>query len=397
MPTNNNRLYEAYSQKKKNPLTPYMEAGTGSTSGNVMGATVQPTGGVTKLSRAYAAPAAVSVRQAPAQAAGQTALSRAYSRAATPTAGAAYTPGGQQARPGAVLRQSAVENGGAAADTGAETQGQTSLQRAYGSQNNGAYSAQRQRALNQAAASYNKLLNYLPEYNQIMGLDGLGVSEQALLNAQSDYAKSIADINTSYDELEQAYRDTRISNAANVQAELASYINGAGDSFTQEGYERFKQGLLDAGYTAQEIAAGEGLLQQSDLEIMQNANDSSSENHGQPSISDEQKETYGITGDGIYARTASEIDFGNYVDTGKEGSKQYQLVQDILTAAEEGRIENGTYVCFNYGAGAGRQGTVYVYFDGYFYPTMYPTRRPPDGSEIVGRSWGSGYVDPNAL
>ena len=394
MPTNNNRLYEAYSQKKKNPLTPYMEAGTGSTSGNIMGATVQPTGGVTKLSQAYAAPAAVSAGQAPAQAAGQTALSRAYSRATTPTAGAAYTPGGQQARPGAVLRQSAVENGGAAADTGAETQGQTSLQRAYGSQNNGAYSAQRQRALNQAAASYNKLLNYLPEYNQIMGLDGLGVSEQALLNAQSDYAQNVTDINASYDELEQAYRDTRISNAANVQAELASYINGAGDSFTQEGYERFKQGLLDAGYTAQEIAAGEGLLQQSDLEIMQNASQ-----YGSP-LTNELKNAYGVAGDGIAASTAQEADFGEFVDSGEVGSKQYQLVQDILTAARNGKIPNGAYVCFNYGSGAGSE-NMYVYYNGYFYPTNYKTNDLKGRDDVIriGRQRGSGlgFTDPNNL
>ena len=392
MPTNNNRLYEAYSQKKKNPLTPYMEAGTGSTSGNVMGATVQPTGGVTKLSQAYAAPAAVSAGQAPAQAAGQTALSRAYSRATTPTAGAAYTPGGQQARPGAVLRQSAVENGGAAADTGTETQGQTSLQRAYGSQNNGAYSAQRQSALNQAAASYNKLLNYLPEYNQLMGLDGLGVSEQALLNAQSDYAQNVTDINASYDELEQAYRDTQISNAANVQAELAAYINGAGDSFTQEGYERFKQGLLDAGYTAQEIAAGEGLLQQSDLAIMENAAQNSSP------LSEELKALYRVTGDGILASNAEELDFGEFFDTGKEGTKQYQLVQDILTAARNGKIPNGAYVCFNYGSGAG--GTeMYVYYNGYFYPTSYVPRNLSAQKDIIkiGRASNFGFTDPDDL
>lgn len=392
MSTNNNRLYEAYSQKKKNPLTPYMEAGTGSTSGSTMGATAQPTGAATKLSRAYAAPAAASNGQGAAQAAGQTALSRAYSRATTPTAGAAYTSGGQQAQPGVVLRQTAAENSDAAADTGAKTQGQTTLQRAYGSQNNGAYSAQRQNALNRAAASYNKLLNYLPEYNQLMGLGGLGVSEQALLNAQSDYAQSVADINAGYDELEQAYRDTQISNAANVQAELAAYINGAGDKFTQEGYDRFKQGLLDAGYTAQEIAAGEGLLQQSDLEIMQNAS------QGGGPLSDDLKALYQITGDGVLASQAKEADFGEFVDTGKVGSKQYQLVQDILTAARNGKIPNGAYVCFNYGSGAG--GTeMYMYYNGYFYPTSYTPRNLSAKKDVVkiGRASSFGFTDPNKL
>ena len=301
MPTTNSAVYNAYGKKKRNSLAPYLDAGNSSASGNMQLTTPQPTGGNTRLYNAYAG--------AGTQPKATTKVARAYSSAVTPadtayrnaTSPTAANPTQAQYQPGEILRRSAangnannaqpaaaasadqtgVVSAPAAQSTGAaQTGGQTALQRAYGSQNSSGntYGADRQNAINAATASYNKLLNYLPEYNELMGMRGLGVSEQALLNAQRDYAQNIADINATYDEMEQAYRDTQISNVNTLSAELSAYINDAGENFTQEGYERFKQGMLQAGYTAEELAAAENLLTQSDRNIMNNANNNSDAN-----------------------------------------------------------------------------------------------------------------------
>lgn len=300
MPTTNSAVYNAYGKKKRNSLAPYLDAGNSSASGNMQLTTPQPTGGSTRLYNAYAGTGT--------QPKATTKVARAYSSAVTPadtayrnaTSPTAANPTQAQYQPGEILRRSAangnannaqpaaasadqtgVVSSPAAQSTGAaQTGGQTALQRAYGSQNSSGntYGADRQNAINAATASYNKLLNYLPEYNELMGMRGLGVSEQALLNAQRDYAQNIADINATYDEMEQAYRDTQISNVNTLSAELSAYINDAGENFTQEGYERFKQGMLQAGYTAEELAAAENLLTQSDRNIMNNANNNSDAN-----------------------------------------------------------------------------------------------------------------------
>lgn len=307
MPTFN-RARDAYSTKKKNSLSPYLTSGMSQSQG-----TSQPR-------QAQTMPFDASDTAAASQpSGGQSAVSRAYSRATTPASPASP----QQYEPGSILRESAASantsntaNAGSAITstpntplysaynaqatpsvstpagaqnsavyraysaqstpqtTEAETPASSAVYSAYGTQNgqqNGAYSAQRQNAINQATANYNKLLNYLPEYLDIMGMRGLGVSEQALLNAASDYQQGISDINSSYDELERAYRDQQIANASTVYANLSEYITGAGDNFTQEEYDRFKQGLLQAGYTEQEIAAGENMLQQSDLDVIDSA------------------------------------------------------------------------------------------------------------------------------
>lgn len=307
MPTFN-RVRDAYSTKKKNSLSPYLTSGMSQSQG-----TSQPR-------QAQTMPFDASDTAAASQpSGGQSSVSRAYSRATTPASPASP----QQYEPGSILRESAASantsntaNAGSAITstpntplysaynaqatpsvstpagaqnsavyraysaqstpqtTETETPAPSAVYSAYGTQNgqqNGAYSAQRQNAINQATANYNKLLNYLPEYLDVMGMRGLGVSEQALLNAASDYQQGIADINASYDELERAYRDQQIANASTVYANLSEYITGAGDNFTQEEYDRFKQGLLQAGYTEQEIAAGENMLQQSDLDVIDSA------------------------------------------------------------------------------------------------------------------------------
>lgn len=414
MPTTNSAVYNAYGKKKRNSLAPYLDAGNSSASGNMQLTTPQPTGGSTRLYNAYAG--------AGTQPKATTKVARAYSSAVTPadtayrnaTSPTAANPTQAQYQPGEILRRSAangnannaqpaaaaadqtgVVSAPAAQSTGAaQTGGQTALQRAYGSQNSSGntYGADRQNAINAATASYNKLLNYLPEYNELMGMRGLGVSEQALLNAQRDYAQNIADINATYDEMEQAYRDTQISNVNTLSAELSAYINDAGENFTQEGYERFKQGMLQAGYTAEELAAAENLLTQADLDSMQNALDAAS-----GVMNSALRKRYGIVGSGLGIAMGGmkeegdgwKARFGTFAGSGV-GGKQDSLVEDILTAAQEGRIPNGTYVNFNYGGG---DGGIYVYINGLFYPTSYSEE---EITSIVGRG-ADNRIDPNTL
>lgn len=414
MPTTNSAVYNAYGKKKRNSLAPYLDAGNSSVSGNMQLTTPQPTGGNTRLYNAYAGTGT--------QPKATTKVARAYSSAVTPadtayrtaTSPTAANPTQAQYQPGEILRRSAangnanntqpaaasadqtgVVSAPAAQSTGAaQTGGQTALQRAYGSQNSSGntYGADRQSAINAATASYNKLLNYLPEYNELMGMRGLGVSEQALLNAQRDYAQNIADINATYDEMEQAYRDTQISNVNTLSAELSAYINDAGENFTQEGYERFKQGMLQAGYTAEELAAAENLLTQADLDSMQNALDVAS-----GVMNSAMRERYRISGSGLdttIGEDGQEGDdwrtrFGAFAGSLVDG-KQNALVKDILNAAQEGRIPNGTYVNFNYGGG---DGGIYVYINGLFYPTSYSEE---EITSIVGRG-ADNRIDPNTL
>ena len=414
MPTTNSAVYNAYGKKKRNSLAPYLDAGNSSASGNMQLTTPQPTGGSTRLYNAYAG--------AGTQPKATTKVARAYSSAVTPadtayrnaTSPTAANPTQAQYQPGEILRRSAangnannaqpaaaaadqtgVVSAPAAQSTGAaQTGGQTALQRAYGSQNSSGntYGADRQNAINAATASYNKLLNYLPEYNELMGMRGLGVSEQALLNAQRDYAQNIADINATYDEMEQAYRDTQISNVNTLSAELSAYINDAGENFTQEGYERFKQGMLQAGYTAEELAAAENLLTQADLDSMQNALDVAS-----GVMNSAMRERYRISGSGLdttIGEDGQEGDdwrtrFGAFAGSLVDG-KQNALVKDILNAAQQGRISNGTFVNFNYGGG---DGGIYVYINGLFYPTSYSEE---EITSIVGRG-ADNRIDPNTL
>lgn len=375
MAIRNNALSMYQDQKKKNSLQPYLDAGNASTQPKTEATRVSPTYTPNTAAKAYSAPKTASTA-VPLQ----SAVAKAYNQPA------------QQSVPAQTAQN--VPKATASMTTPTQNTNTPTLQQAYGNTGSysGSYGSARRNALNQAEASYNKLLNYLPEYMELLGMGGLGVSNQALLNAYGTYQQNVNDINAQYDELERTYLDQQITNANNVYLNLQDYIADAGDNFTQDGYEKFKQGLLEAGYTEQEIAAGENMLMQSDWAVIENAKNNSNNNSTDyVSASDSVKQMYGITGDGFLASTAKEESFGEYWDTGKEGTKQYQLVQDILKAAKEGRIPNGTYIAPNYGWG---NNTFYVYLNGYFYPTKNPNLA---ANKIIGRGGNAGALDPNNL
>ena len=429
MAMTNSKVYNAYSQKKKNSLSPYLEAGNSAMGGSTTSSNTQSTGGSTRLYNAYAGAGTqpkATTKVARAYSMNSSPADTAYRSAASPTneyqqgeilrksveSGNANNTQPQSALTGAGPAGTALSantagegnksNTGAAAitstpntplysaynpktavaDTSAAGAQNTALYRAYGSQN-GSYSGQRQSALRQAENNYNKLLNYLPEYQELMGMRGLGISNQALMNAYGKYQQSVSDINSQYDALEKEYalqQDalakeelvTQIENANTVYVNLSDYITSAGNNFTLEGYNRFKQGLLEAGYTQQEIDAAEKMLQQSDLDFM----------NKQISTQEALSSNPNIIGTGIALDTAKEEDFGKYADTGKEGSGQYQLVQDILTAARSGKIPDGSIIDFNYGKHAAEK--FFVYYDGYFFE-INPSSVNPKKDKIIGR------------
>lgn len=362
MPTTNSTVYNAYGKKKRNSLAPYLDAGNSSSSGNMQLANTQPTGGNTRLYNAYAGagtqPKAMT-KVAQAYSAPATSTDTAYRSATSPTAA-----NSAQYQPGEILRQSAANGNtnnaqpqsaltatpAATAQASAQAQsaltgtpsvapattasstGNTSQQRPtvydlYGSQNNsGAHNAQRQNALNQAEASYNKLLNYLPEYNELMGMRGLGVSEQALLNAQNDYMQNVADINAQYDEMEQAYRDTLISNINTLSGELSAYLNEVGGDFNSDSYQARKQAYIDSGmYTAEEVAAAEALL--TDAEKQQ-INDPISMG----------KEPLTVT---IYNADNGSMPYKIYIDPENEITGELKQTLDNAALNSLGEVQNG--------------------------------------------------------
>lgn len=94
---------------------------------------------------------------------------------------------------------------------------------------------------------------------------------------------------------------------------------------------------------------------------------------------------------GLDPAQAAPQEFGNYYDTEKPGSKQDTYVRKILEASKNGKIPNGTYVDFNYGAGwIFNEGSVYVYENGKWYPTSL--QRRDVGADKLAHSYNSDNI-----
>ena len=94
---------------------------------------------------------------------------------------------------------------------------------------------------------------------------------------------------------------------------------------------------------------------------------------------------------GLDPAQAAPQEFGNYYDTEKPGSAQDTYVRKILEASKNGKIPNGTYVDFNYGAGwIFNKGSVYVYENGKWYPTSL--QRRDVGADKLANSYNSDNI-----
>ena len=236
--------------EKKNSLQPYIDAGNASTTAKTTALKVYPTTSNNMLAKAYSVPKTASTAMPM-----QSSLQKAYSQPAQQT----YTAQASQNVPTATAMNTTTQN------TNTPT-----LQQAYGNSSyNGSYSAARQNALNQAEASYNKLLNYLPEYMELMGMRGLGVSNQALSNAYGTYQQNVNNINAQYDELERAYATEYRDVINSLSGELSAYLAEVGNDFNLDAYNARKQAYINSGmYTAEEIAAAEALMKDSEKNII---------------------------------------------------------------------------------------------------------------------------------
>ncbi len=263
MPSNN-KLKAAYQLNKESSFAPYMEVS--SSVYNNRSTVSEPRTAKTKL---------YMVNNTSEKASGtQSAVNRAYNQPMAPSISTTNTQSGGTLRKAMSSQAAPLQKSIYSVQNNSAYQ-PTALQAAYGSSesSSGAYSAQRQNAINQATANYNKLLNYMPEYMELMGMRGLGVSEQAYINAANDYQQNIADINARYDEMEKSAQEQQITMTNSAYGELSRYITEAGDNFTTEGYERFKQGLIQSGYTPEQIAAAENLLGDNDYNQATKKND----------------------------------------------------------------------------------------------------------------------------
>lgn len=252
MAIRNNALSMYQDQKKKNSLQPYIDVGNASTEPKTSATRVSPTYTQNTVAKAYSAPKTASTA-VPLQ----SAVAKAYNQPA------------QQSVPAQTAQN--VPKATASMSTPTQNTNTPTLQQAYGNTGSysGSYGSARQNALNQAEASYNKLLNYLPEYMELLGMGGLGVSNQALLNAYGTYQQNVNDINAQYDELERAnkaeYRDA--INA--LSGELSAYLAEVGNNFNIEDYNARKQAYINSGmYTAEELAAAEALMKDSEKNII---------------------------------------------------------------------------------------------------------------------------------
>ena len=349
-----NKTFEPYMKAmnmKTNPLEPYQKAMMKSAP------LVQP---ITEqaqpsaLQRAYGNPNAN-----PSSAQPQSAVARAYS-GVLPSSG---NNGNNITQP-PVSPSLMNTRGTESAVPQAQENKPTVLQQAYG----GSYGTQRQNALQQADIGYNKLLNYLPEYLESVGLRGAGVANQALMNAYGKHQQGIADINAQYDELDRMGKDEQINRINVLGQNISAFLSGSESQVSRDDYERFVQGLIQSGYTQEEIRAAENIL--------------SKDEYNKIPVSVDFDTQYNITGRGISVSDAKETDFGEYQDTGKSGSGQNTLVTDILSAARAGKIENGSIVDFNYGKHAKEK--FYVYYDGHFYE-INAADVDPKKDKIIGR------------
>lgn len=80
-----------------------------------------------------------------------------------------------------------------------------------------ALEASKRQSQQEASIMYDKLQKYLPQQIQAQGLGGLGVSESAMLKAQSQYSNTMTDISNSYNENKATLDANKQSNLTDLE------------------------------------------------------------------------------------------------------------------------------------------------------------------------------------
>lgn len=262
-----------------------------------------------------------------------------------------------------------------------------------------------------------KLMKYLPNSLKVQGLQGnVGAVNQAYIDANNSYQTNLNaltqnynqtktnmlnDYNTNVLKIDESVRQEQNQNnkywqdiqnsldaeqRANDREDSANLLNYAsqlvGDfastltpdengKYSAEDIQKIKsfveennlyEGLSDNDKNMLDMALA-GYIQMDESE--QNKRN---EELKDSSAKDMAVSNFGVSEDaeGINNSSADVYSFGKFAGTGKGDSAQDLMVKSILESAKSGKIENGTVVDFNYGAGSAKN---YIFIDGYWFKT----------------------------
>lgn len=273
-----------------------------------------------------------------------------------------------------------------------------------------------------------KLMKYLPNNLKVQGLQGnVGAVNQAYIDANNNYQTNLNtlaqnynqtktnmlnDYNTNILKIDESVRQEQNQNNKYWQdvknaldAEKRAYEREdklIADDIAREDSKNLLEsamGLLgdftstltpneDGKYSAEDIAKIKAFVEENNLyegltdnqkrmfdmaiagfiqmdETTQSEYDA---NKQATSAKDVAVNQYGVSSDAeqINSANADVYSFGDFVGTGKGDSNQDKMVNEILNFAKQGKIDNGTVVDFNYGAG---KASCFIYVDGYWYKT----------------------------
>lgn len=232
-----------------------------------------------------------------------------------------------------------------------------------------------------------KIMKYLPNQLKANGLsNNVGANSQMRLDANNNYMNQLAQINKNYNDASNQLN-------LNYQNELKSNEDASRQKFADElAIESlYKDNIADR---SSGFEMTDGYYDQEDVKKLYDyidnetrlsdtmKNSLKSYIDGQFKVaSEEEKEDmawkkqlaneYQVSTDdeGIDNNSAGVYSFGKFNDTGKNGAggtQQDPYVNWIIALAKNGKIENGTVVNFNYGAGKPAN---FVFYNGKWYGT----------------------------
>lgn len=311
------------------------------------------------------------------------------------------------------------------------TKTQTSLEELYRTNNN-QLEKNKQKQLEETYVN-NELMNkYLNQNLENQGLAGSGIAELYRQQANTDYMNSRANVNSDYASKQQDLynqyftakkEEEDIANAKLEQEKKEAQLKEEADKAKQESELKYNQSIYDAyldtdysnmfsqydsdkdGKLTKEQAASmkeyitnnyTGKASQIAIELYLKGLDNSIETEDEAVFREvfekEQSESMdaikkdieiqadkeyisknisGVdTNDYIVAKNAGVLSFGSkYNDAGTGKGSQDKWINYIINAANNGQIENGTYIDFDFGATQDKGNSIYLYYNGVFYKT----------------------------